>query len=240
MSAEDLHPASQEPRKNLFLRILDLVIRFRVIGFFVLLILVLAVLSYLLTGYAYHPLMRADINSCLVPPPYNGDEKKALDVLSKSGRIIERSKPDGIFIVIDRIHNRLYLRKGDEVLLTAVVSTGAGSILEDPVKNRSWVFDTPIGEFKVIGKRRNPVWIKPDWEFIESKEPIPRDGSGRAEAGVLGEYALDLSAPDYMIHGTLYTRLIGRNVTHGCIRVARDDLRILYKMVPVGAKVIIF
>ena len=28
-----------------------------------------------------------------------------------------------------------------------------------------------------------------------------------------------------MIHGTLYERLLGRAVSHGCIRVGRDDLR---------------
>jgi len=43
------------------------------------------------------------------------------------------------------------------------------------------------------------------------------------EAGVLGDYALGFGQ-GYFIHGTLYTRLLGRNVTHGCIRVADKDL----------------
>ncbi|MDZ4383320.1 MAG: L,D-transpeptidase, partial [Thermodesulfovibrionia bacterium] len=59
------------------------------------------------------------------------------------------------------------------------------------------------------------------------------------EEGVLGDYALSLGN-GYLIHGTLYTRLLGRNVTHGCIRVGDKDLKELYNTIPIGTKVIIF
>jgi len=57
---------------------------------------------------------------------------------------------------------------------------------------------------------------------------------------MLGEYALDLNIPGYMIHGTLYSRLLGRSVSHGCIRVGRDDLRVLWRKVPIGSTIFIF
>ena len=43
-----------------------------------------------------------------------------------------------------------------------------------------------------------------------------------------------------MIHGTLYERLLGRSVTHGCIRVGFEDLKVLFDSVQVRTKVFIF
>ena len=55
----------------------------------------------------------------------------------------------------------------------------------------------------------------------------------RIEAGTLGDYALGFGH-GYFIHGTLYTRLLGRNVTHGCVRVGDEDLKDVFKAVPIG------
>ena len=43
-----------------------------------------------------------------------------------------------------------------------------------------------------------------------------------------------------MIHGTLYTRLLGRNVTHGCIRLGKEDLRAVWAAAPIGTPVYIY
>lgn len=161
-------------------------------------------------------------------------------IIASSEKTLSRLAPTKTFVVIDRIHNKLWLNENGEVTLEAKISAGAGSILKDPKTNREWIFDTPTGRFKVRGKRERPLWTAPDWEFIEANEPFPKNYSDRTEEGMLGEYALDLDIPGYMIHGTLYERLIGRNVTHGCVRVGRDNLRILWKKVPIGSTVFIF
>lgn len=153
---------------------------------------------------------------------------------------LKRLMPRGKYIVIDSIHNRLYLRSGYRNILDAVCSAGSGAILVDTPGGRKWVFDTPRGEFRVLDKKVNPVWTKPDWAFIEEGEPIPHSISERREYGVLGEYALYFSHDGYLIHGTLYERLLGRSVTHGCIRLGREDLRILYHSAPLGTKVYIY
>jgi L,D-transpeptidase YbiS len=59
------------------------------------------------------------------------------------------------------------------------------------------------------------------------------------EEGVLGDYALAFGN-GYFIHGTLYKRLLGRNVTHGCIRVGDEDLETIYKLSRLGTKIYIF
>ncbi|MFY9269972.1 MAG: L,D-transpeptidase [Candidatus Manganitrophaceae bacterium] len=152
---------------------------------------------------------------------------------------IQRFSPKGVYAVVDTARNRLWLKNGEKVVYEAIVSTGSGTYLADP-KNpvRKWVFETPRGEFSVKSKVRNPVWIKPDWAFIEEGEPIPADQRERVEAGVLGEYALAFGN-GYFIHGTLYTRLLGQNVTHGCIRMADRDLEVVYKTLPIGARIYI-
>ncbi|MGQ9470600.1 MAG: L,D-transpeptidase [Candidatus Aminicenantales bacterium] len=148
-------------------------------------------------------------------------------------------KPRGVFILIDSGANRLILRQGEDVLRQAVVSCGSGSILDEPGGKRRWVFDTPRGEFAVKSKIVDPDWVKPDWAFIEEGKEPPKNWKERVEPGVLGEYALGFGN-GYFIHGTLYTRLLGRNVTHGCIRVGDEDLEAVFRAAKVGTKIYIY
>ena len=152
---------------------------------------------------------------------------------------IERRVPRGPWIVIDQTHNRLRLMRGDVTLLEAPCSAGSGMVLKEGAKGRVWVFDTPRGRFEVLSKTENPVWKKPDWAFVEEGEPIPKDPADRLEYGSLGAYALYFGN-GYMIHGTLYERLLGRPVSHGCIRLGKDPLRQLYGQAPLGTPVYIY
>jgi L,D-transpeptidase YbiS len=148
--------------------------------------------------------------------------------------------PAGPYIVVDTARNRLYVKRRDAVLLDAVVSTGSGTILDHPDEpERRWVFDTPRGAFAVQSKLVNPAWVKPDWAFVEEGRAIPASVDERVETGILGEYAFGFGN-GYFIHGTLYTRLLGRNVTHGCIRLNDDDLRTVNRLADIGTLLIIF
>ncbi len=143
-----------------------------------------------------------------------------------------------LYIVVNPASNRLSLRRGQKSLVEAVISTGKNDTLK--YKSRKWVFQTPRGIMTVIEKKKDPVWIKPDWAFLEKGETIPPLNSPlRREKGVLGAFMLNLGG-GVMIHGTPLENLLGRSVTHGCIRVGRNDLQVLYDSVPVGAKVYIF
>ena len=144
------------------------------------------------------------------------------------------------FIVVDTARNHLLIKKHDQVMLDALASTGSGTILDKPGEARGqWIFDTPRGEFSVQSKLVNPVWVKPDWAFIEEGLDIPKSAAERVEPGVLGEYALGFGR-GYFIHGTLYTRLLGKNVTHGCIRLNDQDLKSVYQLARVGTPIMIF
>lgn len=195
------------------------------------------------TGYAFAPV------PALAGPMTEGVEggegalkKRLRDLQADERRLatrLARTEPKGHFIVIDQTHNHLFLRKGNETLLLAVCSAGSGATLAEPGSPRKWVFATPRGRFRVLSKIRNPVWKKPDWAFVEEGVPIPKNPADRFEYGVLGEYALYFG-DGYMIHGTLYERLLGRSVTHGCIRLGRDDLRTIYAAVREGTPIYIY
>ncbi len=152
---------------------------------------------------------------------------------------IESLRPNGVYIIIDTGANLLYLKSNDKTILKTIISAGSGNILVDPTGKREWIFETPRGVFTVQSKFERPAWIKPDWAFIEEGKPIPKKLSERIEEGVLGEYAIGLGQ-GYFIHGTLYKRLLGKNVTHGCIRLGDEELKTVYEKTPYGAKVFIF
>lgn len=148
--------------------------------------------------------------------------------------------PTQPYILVDTARNHLYIKRQDQVMLDALASTGSGTILDKPGDSKGqWIFDTPRGEFTVQSRLINPVWVKPDWAFIEEGIEVPKSQADRLEPGVLGEYALGFGK-GYFIHGTLYTRLLGKNVTHGCIRLNDDDLKSVYRLAKVGTPIMIF
>ncbi|HEX2695254.1 MAG TPA: L,D-transpeptidase [Acidobacteriota bacterium] len=171
------------------------------------------------------------------PEPTRGtDARKPAAALKKKSDALA---PKGLYIVVDTGANRFYLKKGTETVRQGLVSTGSGDILPEPKGERQWVFDTPRGEFAVKSKVENPYWVKPDWAFIEEGEPIPKNADDRVVGGELGDYALGFGS-GYFLHGTLYTRLLGRNVTHGCVRIGDEDLKFLFKSASIGTKIYIY
>lgn len=204
----------------------------------------LFLLAFAGTGYRYEPYVpqRAEFSGD-VPSDARAQEQLATRLRASERDLRARlaaAAPRDVYIVIDQTQNRLYLRRGDETLLQAVCSTGSGMVLRESTgKKREWVFDSPRGRFTVRSMHKNPVWAKPDWAFVEESQPIPRNPADRLEYNSLGEYALRFG-DGFMIHGTLYERLLGRAVSHGCIRVGRDDLRKVWANARVGTQIYIY
>ncbi len=148
------------------------------------------------------------------------------------------------YIVIRLAENRLYLFDGDRVLFSAPVGTGTGFRLEG--RGREYHFATPRGIFRVQAKEKDPVWIRPDWSFIEDHKPVPPFNSPlRREPGTLGTTALYIGY-ELAMHGTDHPDLVlrpdpeTRRVSHGCIRLTNEDARRLYYLADVGTPVLIF
>jgi L,D-transpeptidase YbiS len=197
----------------------------------------LGLIAFAGTGYDYRR-----VASGVPAPPPGRETRETARLRAERQRLemaLHQRVPRGPWIVIDQTHNRLRLMRGDTMVIEAPCSAGSGMVLKEAAGGRVWVFDTPRGQFHVLSKLQNPVWAKPDWAFVEEGERIPKDPAERLEYGSLGEYALYFGN-GYMIHGTLYERLLGRPVSHGCIRLGRDPLRVLYREAAVGTPIYIY
>lgn len=149
--------------------------------------------------------------------------------------LVRRNHP--IYVRIDLDSNTLSVMSGDHQLWSAPVGTGTGLRLQGARK--TWEFTTPHGEYAVMHKELDPVWVRPDWYYLEKGLPVPPDTSSqRFVAGELGAAAIYF-APELAIHGTSHPELLGQNVSHGCIRLANEDVMRLYHVVRLGTPVVV-
>lgn len=168
-------------------------------------------------------------------------EKESLEKeIEKLQLKLDKFTPTEAYIIINTNDNHFYLYKGKQLIRDGLCSTGKNERLISGDNDKEYVFHTPLGVRKVLGKQPNPVWAKPNWAFVEEGLPIPPPGHpSRFESGTLGAYKLTLG-DGYMIHGTIYKRFMGLNVTHGCVRLGDEDLEVVYKTLVVGSKVYIY
>jgi len=118
-----------------------------------------------------------------------------------------------------------------KVLLTAVVGTGSRQFIEEET-GRNWFFRESNGvPLPCSGRNGNPVWIRPDWSYVEENMPVPaEERSGAHCREVLGKYALILgkdtrsTAPSIPISW-------GRILPMAAVSVGDKDLEVLYRTV---------
>ncbi|MEO0617421.1 MAG: L,D-transpeptidase family protein [Pseudomonadota bacterium] len=100
-------------------------------------------------------------------------------------------------------------------------------------------WETPLGSTRVTAKAERPTWYPPASiraEHAADGDPLP----GAVPPGPdnpLGDHALRLGLPGYLIHGTNRPAGVGMRVTHGCIRMFPEDIAVLFGMLPVGTPV---
>ena len=165
--------------------------------------------------------------------------RKEENRISRLRKVYENYTTSQPYFVVNTTENSYTLYNRGKVVKQGQCSTGS-YILLDAGDEKKWIFETPKGLFRIRGKTEKPIWKKPDWAFIEEGLPVPPSTSHlRYEAGVLGDYALSIGN-GYLIHGTLYKRLLGMPVTHGCVRMDDADLEAVYNTLGIGSKVFIF
>lgn len=98
---------------------------------------------------------------------------------------------------------------------------------------------TPFGEAKVTDKARDPVWYVPASvrkEHAERGDPLPSVVPPGPD-NPLGKFALALSLPGYLIHGTNKPAGVGMRSSHGCIRLYPEDIEALFTRIGRGTSV---
>jgi hypothetical protein len=68
-------------------------------------------------------------------------------------------------IVVSLEQRRLWLLDGESAVFSAPVAIGSGHTFT--YGDRSWTFDTPRGRREVLDKAVDPLWVPPDWHYLE-------------------------------------------------------------------------
>jgi L,D-transpeptidase ErfK/SrfK len=96
-------------------------------------------------------------------------------------------------------------------------------------------WDTPLGNFTIVSRVKNPSWSAP--ASIREDSPGTPVLIPPGPNNPLGGYWLGLSVPGYGIHGTTKPYGVGRRVSHGCIRLYPEDIKDLFHRVSLDTPV---
>ena len=132
-------------------------------------------------------------------------------------------------VVINLPELRLYYYPADD----------SGRVITHPVSIGRMEWQTPLGRAEIIAKAEKPTWYPPEsirQEHAEAGDFLPRVVPPGPD-NPLGDYAMRLSIPGYLIHGTNKPWGLGMRVTHGCIRMFPEDIEGLFGIVPIGTPV---
>lgn len=128
-------------------------------------------------------------------------------------------------ITINLAEYRLYLiwNEGEKMRIR-IYPIGIGQ--------KGW--NSPEGRFEITDRIKSPSWTQPEALRQEGQGPytIPPGPDNP-----LGKYWLGLSAPGFGIHGTDEPFGVGRQVSHGCIRLYPADIEDLFRHARVGMPV---
>ena len=98
---------------------------------------------------------------------------------------------------------------------------------------------TPLGTTKVSRKKKDPTW-RPSAavrkEHAENDDPVDAVVPPGPD-NPLGNRALYLAWPSYLVHGTNKPYGVGIRSSHGCIRLYPEDILQLFELAPVGTQV---
>ncbi len=128
-----------------------------------------------------------------------------------AARVVTRlAEPPARRIVVSIPDRKLALVEDGRVVKTYAVAVGAK------------ISPSPAGEFHIVHRITQPTYYAPG-KIIA---PGP--------ANPLGTRWLGLSQKGYGIHGTNELGSIGRNVSHGCVRMRNGDIEELFELVRAG------
>lgn len=123
-----------------------------------------------------------------------------------------------IRLVVQRGKRRVLVYRGTTVLAKYPIAVGKAG------------WETPIGEFKVLTKEENPIFKSFKTGMII--EAGPDNPLGVRWIGIWTDGKTQLG-----FHGTDQPELIGKAVSHGCMRMHNKDVVALYKFVEMGTVV---
>lgn len=100
-------------------------------------------------------------------------------------------------------------------------------------------YDTPLGVTETTMRLEDPAWYPPESVREEAEEAgeEPPEVVPPGPDNPLGEHAILLDIPGYLIHGTNRPDGIGMRASRGCIRMFPEDIESVFARVPEGTRV---
>ncbi|MEA5515187.1 L,D-transpeptidase [Nodularia sp. UHCC 0506] len=121
-------------------------------------------------------------------------------------------------VVVNLSDRRTYVYKGGEVIASYPIAIG----------KEGW--ETPTGSFRVTDMQKYPIWQHPITNQI-----FPSGVDSPLGERWIGFWSDGRNAIGF--HGTPDTHLLGAAISHGCLRMRNDDVRLLYEQVNIGTLV---
>lgn len=137
-------------------------------------------------------------------------------------RRILPAKPPANGLVVNLPERGAYLFREGKFVKFYPMSIG----MVDPAKFRS-----PVGLYKITETLKNPDWHAPKW--AKSKVKIVKAGKNNP----LGDRWIGTSAPGIGFHSTKDPVGVGEAKSHGCFRMAPNDIHELFERVTPGQAV---
>jgi len=97
--------------------------------------------------------------------------KRSTQVTALQSEVVSTEKQiedlhDSAFVItVATAENKVYARRNGQLVFEAICSTGKGTTLI--AGGETMIFRTPIGRFRIESKEEHPMWVPPDWHFIE-------------------------------------------------------------------------
>lgn len=126
-----------------------------------------------------------------------------------------------------------------ELRLYYYPANNPGIVETYPVSVGREEFATPVGITRTTVKVKDPAWAPPASmrrEAAARGEPAPAIVPPGPD-NPLGEHAILLAMPSYLIHGTNRPDGVGMRASRGCIRMYPEDIASLYDRLPSGTQV---
>ncbi len=166
--------------------------------------------------------VRTDVMTRRIDRALRSGLRRQLRLATRSVPADRTAADFGAIVVIRRGSNSLSYYNGTALVRTFKVATGRAQ------------FPTPVGNWSVVDKQRNPWWRPPNSEWAKGLKPIP-PGPGNP----LGTRWMGLSAAGVGMHGTPDAASVGYSASHGCIRMYVPDAEWLFDHVSIGTPVFI-
>jgi lipoprotein-anchoring transpeptidase ErfK/SrfK len=135
------------------------------------------------------------------------------EATAAASHAVDAPDADRMRIVVNLPAYRLDVYRGDSLVRTFPVTIGAPG------------YETPTGSYEIDDIIFNPWWHPPTSDWAIGKSPVapgPENPMGRAKLNF---------APLLYLHGSANEATLGTAASHGCVRLANDDIIELARIV---------